>query len=69
MIGKPNLWKCETCGGVFAFGRGLDLSELQSAVTECSCSAPNVQQPIETKPLNAIERVLLECERILAEFR
>ena len=60
------LWKCEACDGWLDLRRSLNAEQPLPADMECSCTAPDVQQRIG--PLNAIERALLECERVLARF-
>jgi hypothetical protein len=67
-----DLWECETCKGWFDFGWRRNQKRPLPAAKECFCPSPNIQQRFivqEVRPSSAIERMLQECERILAEAR
>jgi hypothetical protein len=75
-MGKPKLclWKCEACGGWFNL-RAVPDREQRFRVDfgiECSCPDPNIQQRFtsqELRAMNAIDRVVQECENVLADSR
>ena len=67
-----DLWKCETCEGWFELGRCLDRGRPLPTASECSCPAPNIQQRFisqDLRAMNAIDRVVQECESVLADAR
>jgi hypothetical protein len=67
-----DLWKCETCEGWFELGRCLDRGRPLLTASECSCPDPNIQQRFTSQDLramNAIDRVVQECESVLADSR
>ena len=69
-----DLWKCEACGGWFDLSAVADTEKplpVQAGI-ECSCPDPDMQQRFvwqELRAIYAIDRVVQECESVLADSR